>query len=242
MRKVINPVMCEVNGGAIKKARGFCKIAYEDGRLSITGVIGPKSNGNCYGSCGQCTDEIREGTPAEGWTKEMVNQFCDIWEKWHLNDMRPYCPHQKELGWNKLAVKKVTLYNYCLTQEAYSKKRAAKDAAVKALERGETFTPTPEQVKYAKLPYDIKTSVEISGEDAENYEPKKPLFPGDKRATEIKTLGWLKPDEHPDGILCKPCPVCGYKYGTSWLMEEVPEDVIDWLFALPDTTVKPAWV
>lgn len=52
----------------------------------------------------------------------------------------------------------------------------------------------------------------------------------------------VKPDEHPDGILCKPCPVCGYKYGTSWLMEEVPEDVIDWLFALPDTTVKPAWV
>ena len=172
----------------------------------------------------------------------MVDQFCDIWKKWHLNDMRPYCSHQKELGWDKLSAKKVTLYNYRLTQEAYRKKRAAKGAAVKALERGETFTPTPEQVQYAKLPYDIKTSVEISGEDAENYEPKKPLFPGDKGATEIKTLGWLKPDEHPDGILCKPCPICGYKYGTSWLTEEVPGDVIDWLFALPDTTVKPAWV
>ena len=42
-------------------------------------------------------------------------------------------------------------------------------------------------------------------------------------------LGWLKPEEHPEGLLCRPCPVCGYRYGTSWVREEVPQDVIDWL-------------
>lgn len=34
----------------------------------------------------------------------------------------------------------------------------------------------------------------------------------------------------------------GYKYGSKWLREEVPEDVIEWLMALPDSPTKPAWV
>ena len=239
MKKIINPVRCEING---RFERGFCKIEFSEGKLSISGVIGPRSNGNCRGSCGQCVDEIREGTPAEGWTREMVYQFCDIWKKWHLNDMCPYCPHQKELGWNELAVKRVTLYNYRLNGMACNKKKAAENAALNALRSGETFSPTKEQMFFATLPYSAQFPKEISGENALYYEPKKPLYPGDEGATEVTALGWLKPDEHPDGILCKPCPVCGYKYGTSWLKEEVPADVIDWLFALPDTTVRPAWV
>ena len=239
MMKVINPVMCDVNG---KKVRAYAKIKFVDGNLRITGVIGPMRNGNCKGSCGQCVDEIREGKPTEGWTEGMVQEFCDIWDKWHLNDMRPYCQHQKDLGWDKLADKKVMLYNYKLTRDAYSKKRAAKDAAMKALERGESFTPTQEQVKYTKLPYSITTSAEISGEDAVYYEPKKPIFAGDTGATSTKLLGFLREDEHPDGILCRACPVCGYKYGTSWIKEEVPPEVIAWLFELPDAEAKPAWV
>lgn len=34
----------------------------------------------------------------------------------------------------------------------------------------------------------------------------------------------------------------GHKYGTAWLMEEVPQDVLLFLISLPDTKVKPAWV
>ena len=34
----------------------------------------------------------------------------------------------------------------------------------------------------------------------------------------------------------------GYRYGSAWLKEEVPEDVLAWLRALPDTDVMPAWV
>lgn len=239
MMKVINPVMCDVNG---KKVRAYAKIKFVDGKLSISGVIGPMRNGNCKGSAGQCADEIREGKPTEGWTEGMVREFCDIWDEWHLNDMRPYCRHQKKLGWDKLSNKKVMLYNYRLTREAFSKKRAAENAAANALERGETFTPTQEQTRYANLPYSITTSAEISGEDAVNYEPRKPIFAGDTGATSTKQLGWLREDEHPDGILGRACPVCGYKYGTSWIKEEVPPEVIAWLFELPDAKVKPAWV
>jgi len=36
--------------------------------------------------------------------------------------------------------------------------------------------------------------------------------------------------------------VCGYKYGSEWKKEAVPADVLEFLRALPDTDVKPAWV
>lgn len=239
MKKVINPCMCEVYNG---NARGFVKIEYDGGELSLCGVIGPMSDGNAKGSCGQCTDEIRKGEPIEGWTREMLDKLCEIWDRWHLNDMRPYCEHQKELGWDKMAGEKVTLYNYRLTTESMDKKKDAEKAALTALREGRTFTPTEEQITYATMPYSVKTYEELTGEAAERYEPKKSLFSGDEGATETKMLGWLYPKDHPDGILGKACPVCGYKYGTSWKKEEVPEDVIEWLFALPDTEVKPAWV
>jgi hypothetical protein len=59
---------------------------------------------------------------------------------------------------------------------------------------------------------------------------------------EEKTAGWVFPSQHPKGLLTKPCPVCGYRYGNGWLYEEVPEEVLQWLQNLPDTDQKPAWV
>lgn len=31
-------------------------------------------------------------------------------------------------------------------------------------------------------------------------------------------------DKHEEGLLCKPCPVCGYEYGSAWKMEEIPDE------------------
>jgi len=241
MKKIINPCMCEVYEGKITRA--FAGIEFKDGRLSISGVIGPKNNGDCLGSCGQCTEEIRKGSPSDNWTEEMLQKLCDIWDEWHLNDMRPYCEHQKQLGWDKLASKKVTLYHYRITGEASKQKRKAEEDALAALKNGEMFIPGGVQVMFANLPYEITTHEEgMSGIAAEYYEPKKPIYQGNGGPTEEKSLGWLRTEEHPDGILSKLCPVCGYKYGNAWKKEDVPKDVIDWLFSLPDTEVTPAWV
>jgi len=241
MKKIINPCMCEVYGW--KFSRAFVKIEFKDDRLSISGVIGPLKNGNCSGSAGQCIEEIKAGKPTAGWTEEMLKKLCDIWDEWHLNDMRPYCEHQKGLDWNKLASKKVTLYHYRLTGEALNLKKEAERAAIAALKNGETFIPSKKQVMLANLPYDVISHEEkITGSFTKYYEPKKSIYQGDTGATEQKALGWLYPEKHPDGILCKPCPVCGYKYGSAWKKEDVPKDVIDWLFSLPDTEVIPAWV
>ena len=182
MKKIVNPCFIDIKQGCVvRHINAYAEITYENGRLSIHGVIGPKPNGNCWGSCGQCQDEIRMGIPAVGWTPEMLIKFCNIWDAWHLNDMRPYCEHQKALGWDELAREKV----------------------------------------------------EICHHSSSAWEPN---------TFEMIALGWLYPDEHPAGLLTKPCPVCGYKYGTEWKTEPVPQDVIDWLAALPDSKKTPAWI
>ena len=53
-----------------------------------------------------------------------------------------------------------------------------------------------------------------------------------------RKLGWKRYGDHPS----EPCPVCGYKYGTAWLMLDVPEEVITFLKGLPETDKEPAWV
>lgn len=38
------------------------------------------------------------------------------------------------------------------------------------------------------------------------------------------------------------CFICGYAIGSAWLHETVPEWALDFLAALPDTDITPAWV
>lgn len=244
MKKIVSPCICKTftRSGKETSDRAFVSISYVDGALSICGVIGPTPSGNCRGSSGQCCEEIREGKPADGWTDEMLAKLCDIWDEWHLNDAKPYCQHQKALGWHKIASKMVTLYHYTLTREAYLRiERMKKSVWNDAVNLGAAYL-SDEQMQFAKLPYNVTLTHEITGDMAQHYEPQRSLFPGMCGATEMKPLGLLTPDEHPDGVLSKPCPVCGYKYGHGFKLDEVPQDVIDWLFALPDTPVKPAWV
>lgn len=236
MKKVVNPCICSTYYG---DAQAYAKITYEDGKLSICGVVGPKSNGDCKGSAGQCVKAIRNGRPGTDWDEEMLQKFCDIWDRWHLNDMNPCCEHQRELGWMEKAREKVTLYHFRLKREVRDAQKEAEKAAIAALKAGKPFYPTKEQTRVANLAYSIVTSDVYAPEE---YEPKKPLYSGDTGPTETKALGWLRPEDHPEGLLCRPCPVCGYKYGTSWQKEGVPQEVIDWLFSLPNTRVKPAWV
>lgn len=155
MKLTINPCSVLING---RKAQVFCKIEYTDGKLSISGVEGPRANGNCAGSCGQIDmsysqDALDEGMELnEGWTPTKWFKFLKVWKRWHLNDMRAGCEHQRANGW---------------TYEEHHNK--------------ETF----------------------EGEA---------------------------------------CLQCGYKIGSAWLKEEVPNEIIDFLKNLPESQTVPAWV
>jgi hypothetical protein len=152
--KIIHP--CDMNMSHTEERTRylpmFVKIEYKDGRLSITGVVGPYRSGNAAGGCGQIDMEFRGHLDdldlryPEGWSKDLFEYLLAVWDLYHLNDMKAECVHQRRMGWT-----------------------------------------------------------------------------------------WKT---HPSAV----CPVCGYSLGHAWLSEDVPQDVIDWLFALPDTDRTPAWV
>jgi hypothetical protein len=167
--------------GRAKEGNVFCNIKWDGKRLSITGVVGPMRNGDCKGSCGQIGGTKIEEFP-EPWTPELVQQFYEVWERWHLNDMRAGCEHQRFEKWDERPI-----------------------------------DPSKPTNAYGKF---------YPGQECDSW----------------NMLTWVRCDEYKDGLMCKPCAVCGYKYGTQWLHEEVPEKVIEFLTSLPDTDMKPAWV
>lgn len=133
-------------------------------RLSITGVEGPRNNGDAWGSAGQCRDSLAKLVElAPGWTTEMAFELFAVWERWHLNDLRAGTP----------------------AQEAWLREHPV------------TFT-------YPESHY--------------------------TKALEALTRAGLNPDD-------------GYRYGSAWLYEEVPTEVIEWLRNLPAATFKypDAW-
>lgn len=228
MVKIINPCKCDVGNKYLRNA--YAKITYENGNLSIRGSVKP--------FFGQCVDEIRGGVPTESWTPEMLRKFCNIWDEWHLNDMRPYCEHMKELGWDKQARETVKITKWHKTKEAMQKEREVKYRLRRCLENGETFIPTEEEALHINLKYIETTYNDELLEHPEFYEftEKNPI--GVSNVTyEIRS--WLKHDKCELGFIGKPCPVCGYEYGTQWIKEEVPREVIDFLFNLPETKIAP---
>lgn len=73
----------------------FVKIRFDGDRLSITGVEGPKRDGNCHGSCGQIAMHAWEiDAYAPGFTPDTVQRLRDVWQQWHLNDCQAGSPYQ----------------------------------------------------------------------------------------------------------------------------------------------------
>lgn len=95
-KKVVRLGMVRLYPSARNRVSVFCKIEFKDGRLSISGVEGPRLSGNCTGSCGQIDMHLRDKPidPAPGWTRGMLAQFFEVWKTWHLNDMQAGTPAQ----------------------------------------------------------------------------------------------------------------------------------------------------
>lgn len=222
-----------VHVGSGDYGRVFCKIQITDGKLSISGVEGPRADGNCRGSCGQILDHLTVSKFAPGWDAEKLEHFRALWDRWHLNDMRAGCEHQRA-SWD--TSREIEVVTYKLTTAAIRLREETIAAAAKAALAGTPFEPTAQARALAQL--DAWYMPRSVPPDADS--PLAGCYEVEKRET--KTIGWVKPSEHPDGVLCKPCPTCGYKYGSAWLREELPEDVAVYFASLPETTVQPAWV
>lgn len=236
--------------GRSKVASGvFLKASIEDGKFSISGVIGPLASGNARGSYGQIDSSIREALDAgelsfaPEWNADSVRRLLAVWDAWHLNDMKAACEHQRANGWEEIAGQKVIIYQWRLKPEISKRQDALKQEAIDraASTEGSALGFGPEEKRILKLEYTIKGTVpELEGWDAKYYEAGADH--GYFAHKEEKALGWLSPAEHPQGILGKACEVCGYGYGTKWLKVELPQEIIDYVASLPDASKTPAWV
>jgi hypothetical protein len=226
----------------------FCKVKYEGGELSISGVIGPKRNGDAWGGCGQIDMEFSHRNPADddkryqrpvkpsdltfapGWTAETWWDFLDAWKKYHLNNMKAGCEHQRAT-WNP--AEEIEIVTYRLMSATQSEQSALKKSCLARLQAGETVALTRDEIGLLSLEWETTTAPDPYGWGAGCYNVEK---------REKKQAGWVRPEEHPRGLLCKPCEVCGYKYGSAWRKSEVPADVLDFLRNLPLAATTPAWV
>ncbi len=252
-KKIVRPGTIKVTN--THRVAIFCKIEIrEGGELSITGVEGPRANGDAVGGCGQIVMSLRElgaldtFEPAPGWTLESFQEFLALWDRWHLNHMKPYDAEMEAAGWRELALKEMRGYEFTLTTAAYEAKKAAERAALEALRNDRTFKPHPDQVMAATRPnsYNVWTYAhETEPMPLEGYERAKDLSghnKGNLKHPERKTLGWLRPQDHPDGLLTRKLREDGQGYGSAWFKQDLPDEVRAKLAALPDTDIKPAWV
>lgn len=221
------------NRGKETRSRLHVHICYKDGKLSITGCY-LNGGGQCYD---MLTDESFE--PAEGWTHDKAATLQKVWKRWHLNNLRPYCEHQRDLGWPSDADKTLTWYRWALKHDTCAEQGAIKRAMLETVKSGVPFHPTKRDIEILNLEaFTVTFSPSLGKGAARYYEPISGV--GVYRHVNTNRLGntyhssyeGFSPVKHDSGLLCKPCPVCGYKYGAQWKTEEVPADVLDWLRGL----------
>lgn len=87
-----------VHIGRNNEGQIFCKIKYKDKKLSISGVIAPKRNGDAS-SCGQIydsliDDDVIPNSKGCAWNNKSIVKFVRIWKKWHLNHAQAGSPRQ----------------------------------------------------------------------------------------------------------------------------------------------------
>lgn len=120
--------------------------------LSISGTI---YHGKRWIKGGQIDDTLRKALKADAFTrllipKQTLEKLLEIWDEWHLNDLRAYCIHQKPI------IERLRKENPELLRVSHYR----------------------ELIKVPELAR---------------------------------------------------CPECGYRYGTAWLYEPLPEEVRDYI-------------
>lgn len=159
---------------------------------------------------GQCLDDLLPYFK----NNKLFNKIYYLWQNYHLNDMHPECEHQHTLGWQDLAQKRIVLNIYKQTIDTITAKNKIERETMSRLKNGESVKLTDHEKEILNLEYEIKTDEPLKNNISKYYE---------KKGTETKTLGWLREDEHKDGLLGRRCPVCDYVYGTSWKFFPIPQ-------------------
>ena len=179
-------------------------------RFSVSGTT-------AKGSYGRGREELAAKYP----DNPLVQRIIELWRVYRLNAQHADCAHQRALGWPEKGKTPITQITYYLRPSALAAQSKLRDKALACLEAGETAQFTPKEENLVKLAWERTIS------DGTNPGPE---YQENKRIT--KTLAWLRPEEHPEGLLNRPCPECGYKYGSAWLYLPIPENTLAEIHAI----------
>lgn len=236
----VKPFKRQLRPGRTSEGDVFVAVEWDGARLSLSGVEGPLRNGDARGGAGQITEALDRITElGEGWGSHVtVVRLRQLWERWHLNDMRPGCEHQRADGWGERARVEVQLVPLTWGAKYHEERRKAESGS---LTEGEYA----EYRKVTKAVYAVTITSKPSHPDLYGAAATRLLADGylaiDEKRKETKAAGWVRPSEHPQGLLTKPCETCGYKYGTEWKPEPVPAEVLAELQAMPEADKPNPW-
>ena len=187
--------------------------------FSARGTYWENKNRPCT-SAGQCLDVIPEFVEnvESKEDKEKLLLIYRLWENYHLNDMHADCEHAIN---EADASKELTIYEYSFKSN-FSKLKDKIDLikSNKYLRDNIKLNKTIRMI--------LNTGWSFKSETKHCNLPKilRKFYKLSKK--EVKTAGWVSYDKHtPHGILTKPCPVCGYKYGTAWKYRPIPKEDLE---------------
>lgn len=202
----------------------------ENGQVvfSASGNIWNGSHNDIYIG-GQCIDTIYNDFKGQIQNRKTYEEIMALWEKWHLNDMNAGCKHQRALKWGtkKLSISKLVRKYEGVGQEI----SRIEDSAMKTLKEVGSVNISESERKLLNLEYWLTVPTEEASKYSKYYKVEN---------TEEKTSGWVSEDEHPQGVLSKACPECGYKYGSAWVYE--PIEIVDLYRILRLLNVTPLTV
>lgn len=195
-------------------------------------------SGTWVRSSGQIIDDIRDVND-NCLQPGQFQKLLKYWDRWHLNDMRPGCVHQMGIdvlkrvnvigiGVNIYKIKDKgiqSLFKLLYCQDVNEiKSKLAELEPIHHYSKGNS--------KLIDLILKIK-------ENQCNGIIYKPTNDFETEWLEIirfdegeKAINWTRPFEHPEGMLGRKCDQCGYAYGTKWLLEQLPNEVIDFFESL----------
>lgn len=219
--------LCDYNNTGKKNCEAAITWTFCGGKFSMSAEIWNPRKTDIY--CGgQCVDEVAALFPKD----KQAQRMAEVWELYHLNDMKAYSPAMKAAGWDKLAEKKVLGFEFVRDDATSKLAQKAEEKAKEAARMGRAFSPSAEEQAALNTPYSVKVWV-LEGEPEpkapERMERARDLWGHNKgglKHPEGKTLGWLSPEEHPQGLLGRKLkPEDAEGYGQKWWKHEIPADV-----------------
>lgn len=97
----------DYNETGMKNCEAIITWKFENGNFSMSAEVWNPRHTDIY--CGgQCVDTVAAYFPANAKAQRMV----EIWKRWHLNDMRAGCQHQRASHWEDRRINPEELPNH----------------------------------------------------------------------------------------------------------------------------------